>query len=61
MDPLSITAAAAGLLADAAKISSPTTMKDAHIEVRHSEIARLSLQRLLQRLDAAATPRRGMI
>jgi hypothetical protein len=72
MDPLSITAAVVGLLTAAGKINSlleglssirnsPATIKDAQIEVRHSEIALRSLQRFLQRLDAAATPRRGMI
>lgn len=71
MDPLSITAAVVGLLTAAGKVNSllegllsvrnsPTTIKDAQNEVRHSEIALRSIQRLLQRLDTAS-PRRGMI
>ena len=71
MDPLSITAAVVGLLTAAAKINSlleglsairnsPATIKDAQNEVRQTEIALRSMERLLQRLDAPNT-RRGMI
>ncbi|KAK3296413.1 uncharacterized protein B0H64DRAFT_398195 [Chaetomium fimeti] len=71
MDPLSITASIVGLLTAAAKINSllewlssvrnsPTTIRDARNEVRHTEVALRSMQRLLRRVEAAS-PRREMI
>jgi len=64
MDPLSITASIVGLLAAAGKIytlleaistikDSPTTITDAQNEVRHTEIALRSMQRLLEKVEVA--------
>jgi len=64
MDPLSITASIVGLLAAAGKIytlleaistikDSPTTITDAQNEVKHTEIALRSMQRLLEKVEVA--------
>lgn len=72
MDPLSVAASVVGLLGATAKIygllegiasvkNSPTTIRDAQIEVRHVEIALRSLQRYLWRLELASAHRKELI
>ncbi len=71
MDPLSIAASIVGLLTATAKVhglleglssirNSPATIKDAQNEIKHTEIALRSMQRLLLRLDSVG-PRRELI
>ncbi|KAI3325682.1 hypothetical protein HD806DRAFT_521201 [Xylariaceae sp. AK1471] len=72
MDPLSVAASVAGLLSAAATIhslleyissakNSPTSVRDAQVEVKHVELALRSLRRYLWRLDLVSAHRKELV